>query len=155
MDSKQILIADDHRSTRQAMKLYLETIFSEVEIWEARNGYEALDLVTGKLPDLILMDFDMPNLDGRQATQQIKAGWPQVKIIVLIMTENQRQAALGAGANTCLFKGGQPEKLREAMLVLLPDIHPAQAAENSGVTDDSVEDDDKAERLGTTPEKSG
>jgi DNA-binding NarL/FixJ family response regulator len=149
MSFKHIIIADDHRTTRHSLKNYLTAILSGVDIRQARNGYEVLDLVAIECPDLILMDVEMPHLDGLQATRQIKANWPQVKIIVLITREEETLSVLDAGAETCLFKGSPPEMLRDAVLAALPDVDQIDAGK------DLAEDDDEAEHLGTTPGNSG
>ena len=116
-----ILVADNHQATRQAMVEFLTSVFPGLDIRQARNGYEVLDLVAAKRPDLILMDIEMPQLDGLQATRQIKASWPQVKIIAMATHQKESRAALEAGAETYLFKGSRSETLRDAVFVVLAD----------------------------------
>jgi DNA-binding NarL/FixJ family response regulator len=115
----EILIAINHAALRQAMAAFLTAVFPSVEIRQARTGCEVLDLTAAKRSDLILMDIEMPHVDGLQATRQIKASWPQVKIIAMITRQEERQAALDAGAETCLYKGSPSDKLRDTVVAIL------------------------------------
>jgi DNA-binding NarL/FixJ family response regulator len=85
-------------------------------VGEATNGQEALSLVEECRPDLILMDARMPVMDGLEATQLIKARWPEVKVVILTMYPAYRAEALAAGADAVLVKGCPPEKLLDAIL---------------------------------------
>ena len=114
-----ILIADDHQATRESLEAFLMSVLPSLDVGQARNGCELLDLVADERPDLILMDIEMPHLDGLQAIRQIKASWPRVKIIALITREEERQAALDAGAETCVFKGSPSKQLRDTVSALL------------------------------------
>jgi YesN/AraC family two-component response regulator len=69
MRLKRIFIADDHQTTRHSLKTYFMATVAGVDIQQARNGYEVLDLAAVECPDLILMDVEMPHLDGLQAAR--------------------------------------------------------------------------------------
>ena len=123
--SKKVLICDDEPKTRQALKALLLT--REVTcndesssmihvVGEARDGYEAVQLVKTFLPEVVVIDACMPGMDGLEATRLIKRNWPQVKVVILTMNADQRQAALAAGADTFLMKGCLSETLFEAIL---------------------------------------
>lgn len=123
--SKRVLICDDEPKTRQALKALLLT--REVTcndgsssmihvVGEARDGYEAVQLVKTFLPQVVVIDACMPGMDGLEATRLIKRNWPQVKVVILTMNADQRQAALEAGADTFLMKGCLAETLFEAIL---------------------------------------
>src|SRR5687768_14912217 len=123
--SKKVLICDDEPRTRQALKTLLLT--REVTCndesssiiyvaGEARDGYEAVQLVKAFLPQVVVIDACMPGMDGLEATRLIKKNWPQVRVVVLTMYADQRQAALAAGADTFLMKGCLAETLFEAIL---------------------------------------
>jgi DNA-binding NarL/FixJ family response regulator len=104
----RVLIADDQWRARQALKALLSVSGPRVEIQivgEAANGQEALRRVETDPPDLILMDAQMPVMDGVKATRRIKRGWPQVRIVVLTLYPSYRAAALQAGADAFLIKG--------------------------------------------------
>jgi DNA-binding NarL/FixJ family response regulator len=111
----RLLIADDNAATRAATIALLETSPNQAEIFEASNGQEAVQLAGSIQPDVILMDAQMPLLDGIAATRRIKACWPAIKVIVLTMYAGYRQAALAAGADLFLLKGGTVDGLLTAV----------------------------------------
>ena len=80
-------------------------------VGEAVNGLEALQMVETAHPDIVLMDVQMPEMDGIQATRKIKAKFPGVKIIILTVRYPSRSAALEAGADAFLIKGGTTKEL--------------------------------------------
>lgn len=85
-------------------------------VGEARDGHEAVQFVEDCLPEVVVIDARMPGMDGLEATRLIKETWPQVKVVMLTMHADQRQAALEAGADTFLLKGCLAETLFEAIL---------------------------------------
>ena len=70
-------------------------------------------------PDLVLMDVRMPEIDGLEATAQIKAQWPQVHIVVLSMYVEHRGEALAAGADAFVGKGEAPGTLLDVLSAVL------------------------------------
>jgi DNA-binding NarL/FixJ family response regulator len=115
MKNKRILVVEDHSITRRGLKNYLLSAYPEFEIEEARNGREAVDRVVGQIPDAIIMDMVMPRVDGARATQEIKAHWPEVKIVLLLLDPSQGQSALESGADAYLLKDGDPGELLEVL----------------------------------------
>jgi DNA-binding NarL/FixJ family response regulator len=122
--SKRVLIYDEEPRTRQALKTLLltrEVTYNDEPssmidvVGEARDGYEAVQLVKAFLPQVVVIDACMPGMDGLQATRLIKKNWPQVRVVVLTMYADQRQAALDAGADTFLMKGCLAETLFDAI----------------------------------------
>lgn len=122
---KRILICDDESRTRDALKALLlarEMIQNaaaspEIQVvGEARDGNEAIRLMNIHQPEVIVIDACMPGLSGVEATRLIKKKWPGVKVIMLTMYSEQRQAALDAGVDTFLNKGCVAEKLFDAIL---------------------------------------
>jgi len=93
------------------LQALLSTLPQALEIREAANGREAMQLVKELQPDVVLMDVRMPEVDGLQATAQIKALWPQVKVVILSMYTEHRDEALAAGADAFVGKGEASEKL--------------------------------------------
>jgi DNA-binding NarL/FixJ family response regulator len=75
----RILIADDHAIFRESLHSHLNTLENIEVVGEAADGIEAIDLAGRLNPDIILMDYSMPNLNGLIATQQIKKDFPQSK----------------------------------------------------------------------------
>lgn len=112
----RVLIADDKRSARQGLKALLARIPEIEVVAEAVNGQEAVDLTAVRQPDVILMDAQMPGMDGLEATRRIKSQWPAVKIIILTLHPQYRQRALAAGADAFLLKGGTAESLWNTVL---------------------------------------
>ncbi len=116
----KVLIVDDDMRTRKGLRALLETIHLTVAdvtcprielVGEAVNGLEALQMVETTNPDIVLMDVQMPEMDGIQATRKIKAKFPDVKIIILTVRSASRIAALEAGADAFLIKGGATREL--------------------------------------------
>jgi DNA-binding NarL/FixJ family response regulator len=101
----RILIADDHPLFRDGLRSLLMAQGHEV-IGEARNGKEAIELTKSLLPDVVLMDLSMPEVDGLTATRTLTAEIPSVKIIILTASEDQASLfdAIKAGAQGYLLK---------------------------------------------------
>jgi CheY-like chemotaxis protein len=116
--SIRVLIVDDQPRARKSVRALLSTWTRSAEVREANNGREALRLAEELPPDLVLMDVRMPEMDGLEATGQIKARWPQVKIIVLSMYIEHEEEALAAGADAFVGKAEAPD----ALLGILSDL---------------------------------
>ncbi len=111
VEGLQVLIVDDQPRARRSLKALLATC-SQVEMArEAVDGRDALASVEERLPDVILMDARMPEMDGLQATRLIKTKWPQVKVIVLSMYAEYMDEALAAGADAFVSKGAPADRL--------------------------------------------
>jgi DNA-binding NarL/FixJ family response regulator len=121
---KRILICDDESRTRDALKALLlaremaqNTTSSIIRVvGEARDGNEAIRLMDICRPEVIVIDACMPGVGGVEATRLIKKKWPSVKIVMLSMYSEQRQAALDAGVDIFLNKGCLAETLFDAIL---------------------------------------
>ena len=129
MDTIGILLADDHRLIREGIKTYLQTQKEFVIKGEAENGEEAVSKALDLKPDIILMDINMPKMDGIQAITQIKKELPETKIIVLtVFTQNEKVfPAINAGADGYLLKDILPEELLSAIHSVVngkPAVHP-------------------------------
>jgi CheY-like chemotaxis protein len=114
----RLLIVDDNASARSGMKALLETVTShqrELEMFEAGSGQEALPLIETILPDVILMDAQMPLMNGIQATRIIKERWPTIKVVMLTMYAAYQSDALAAGVDVFLLKGCPEEELFAAI----------------------------------------
>lgn len=113
----KILLVDDHPIFLDGIHAILETNDDFVITGEAKNGYEAIDLVKEVHPDIILMDVAMPELNGIEATKRIAALFPDIKILALSIYSGKRfvKDMLEAGAVGYLLKDNAPEKLVTAI----------------------------------------
>jgi DNA-binding NarL/FixJ family response regulator len=101
----RVLVADDHTLFRDGLRSLLEARQVDV-VGEARNGREAVDQTRRLQPDVVLMDLDMPELDGLAATRLISARQPEVKVVILTASEEDADLfeAIKSGAQGYLFK---------------------------------------------------
>ena len=114
-----VLIVDDQPRARKSVRALLSTWQRVGEIHESGNGREALRLVEEFRPDLVLMDARMPEMDGLEATRQIKARWPRVKVAVLSMYVENQAEALAAGADAFVSKGEASDALLGVLAAIL------------------------------------
>ncbi len=114
-EKPKVLIVDDLEDMRMVLRLTLER--SGWRVFEAEDGYDALHIAQEIQPDVIVMDFDMPKLDGLQACQQLKDTPRLAQVPILIYTgtyaNHIRSAAYDAGAFDFLSKPILPKELRE------------------------------------------
>ena len=113
---KRVFIVDDQPSALRGLKAILAFYPEMVVVGEAVNGQEAVWLIGEQQPDVVVMDLQMPVLDGVEATRLIKRQWPTIKVIVLTVQAARRAEAFGAGADHFLLKGNGPEALQQAIL---------------------------------------
>ncbi len=112
-----LVLADDHAVVRSGTRELLEQQPDLKIIGEAANGEEAVQLAKEMQPDVIIMDVRMPKLTGIEATRQIKAECPEVKVLVLTAHDDDEYvfALLQAGANGYLLKTAEIEELVRAI----------------------------------------
>jgi DNA-binding NarL/FixJ family response regulator len=113
----KILIADDHRLFREGLRQICEVLGDFKVVGEAENGQAAVDLARRLNPDVILMDVQMPVLDGVQATSLIMEDNPAARVIILTMYRQDHYVfeALKAGARGYLLKDTDGQTLVEAV----------------------------------------
>jgi NarL family two-component system response regulator LiaR len=113
----EILIADDHVVVREGLRAFLDTQPDIYVIGEATNGEEAVRLATELIPDVILMDLVMPDMDGVEATRRIKRATPRTEIIILTSYHEDEHIfpALRAGALSYLLKDVEMDNLADAI----------------------------------------
>lgn len=117
MDKISVLIVDDHGIVRQGLRTYLE-LLNDIEIaGEAENGFDAVEQVRLLQPDIILMDLEMPQMNGVEATRQILALNERTKVIVLTSFTDDELVfpAIEAGATGYLLKDVDPTELHHAI----------------------------------------
>lgn len=126
-----VAIADDHSLMRNALAKLIASFEGYSVLFEANNGKEVKPLIQQKgIPDIVLMDVNMPEMDGFETTKWLYAAYPQVKILVLSMLSDERTIIrmMRLGAKGYLLKNAEPEELKEALDsvmskdVYLPDL---------------------------------
>jgi DNA-binding NarL/FixJ family response regulator len=111
------LLADDHTLVRAGIRALAQEIEGVVIVAEADNGRDALALAATHHPDLVIMDISMRDLNGIEATAQMKAALPATRVVILSMhtTEDFVRRALAAGADAYIVKDCAPMELRIAI----------------------------------------
>jgi DNA-binding NarL/FixJ family response regulator len=127
MDEKiSVLLADDHAILRDGLKSALAIEPSIKIIGEAKNGLEAIELCKQLKPDIILMDINMPEMDGIKSSKRIKKFNNDVKIIILTMFDNRQFIidSLSSGIDGYVFKMAKVQELIKAIkTVHLGDVY--------------------------------
>lgn len=112
-----VLIVDDHPVVQQGMKLLLEAQEDIKVIGIAQDGTQAVSLAKKSKPDIVLMDINLPGMDGIEATKHIRAENPQIQVIIL--TSHHQDAmifsAIKAGALSYLLKSSAPDEVVDAI----------------------------------------
>lgn len=107
----KVMVVEDSTRARRAMVAYLSLQLGVIITAEASNGLEAINKIKNSPPDIVIMDMQMPVMDGLEATRIIKKRWPNIKVIALTMYQNYQSEALSAGADAFLVKGCSVEEL--------------------------------------------
>lgn len=117
----RILLADDHAVLRSGLRLLIENQPGLTVVGEANDGREALDLARQIKPDVILLDLNMPNLDGLSALSLLKQELPDSRILILTMHEDAHylREALDAGASGYVLKRAVDNELLMAIQAVL------------------------------------
>ncbi|RKJ71143.1 DNA-binding response regulator [Butyricicoccus sp. 1XD8-22] len=113
----RVLIADDHHIVRRGLIVFLKTQKDIEVVGEAKNGLEAIELVESLMPDVVLMDLVMPEMDGIQATKKIKEQWSDVEVLMLTSFSDKDHVlpAIEAGAAGYQLKDIEPDDLVTAI----------------------------------------
>ena len=129
--SIRVLIADDHRIVRQGLRHVCELAGDLTVVGEAEDGQEAVKMARQLQPDVILMDINMPLLDGVQATQRILETDLPTRVIILTMFRQDRYVfeAIKAGARGYLLKNVDEDDLVDAIRA----VHQGEALINPGM----------------------
>jgi len=114
----RLMIVDDNPRARGALSAFISTQNWMTVVCEASNGEEAVEKIRSQIPDVILMDIQMPVMDGLKATQIIKKRWPQIKIIALTLYSNYQSQAKQAGADAFLIKGCSVEEMTSTIYAI-------------------------------------
>jgi DNA-binding NarL/FixJ family response regulator len=115
--SIRVLVADDHAVFRHGLKALLDSEPGIDLVGEAASGREAVESSATLAPDVVLMDLQMPGINGIEATRRILQANPRVGIVVLTMFEDDESvfSAMRAGARGYVLKGGEPAEIMEVL----------------------------------------
>ena len=118
MDIVKVLVVDDHTLFRRGIAAVLANQESLKVVGEATDGLEAIEKAKEIVPDVILMDLNMPRCSGLEAIQALQAEMPQINILVLTVSEMETDlfAAVKFGATGYLLKKAEPEELVHAII---------------------------------------
>jgi len=120
MDKLRILIVDDHGVVRAGVRSLLESQTDVQVVGEASGGEDALEQVEKLRPQLVLMDIAMPGMSGIEATRRIKKDYPDTRVLVLTMHDDEEFffPVLRAGASGYVLKEAEPQDLLNAIRVV-------------------------------------
>lgn len=113
----RVLIVDDHQLVRDAIRMYLQAMREAEVVGEASDGDQVLEFLQQESVDVILLDINLPDLDGIEVATQVKKQWPQVHILALTMLQETQyvRQMLRTGAEGYLLKSCTQEDLIEAI----------------------------------------
>ncbi len=132
MSSMRLLLADDHRMFRQGLRELIERKTPFEVVGEATTGREAVEQAVALRPDIVLLDIQMPDMNGVEAAQRIARLAPEVKVVMLTMYREDQHliGAIRAGARAYLLKDADAEEL----IAVLHRVHRGESALDPAMT---------------------
>jgi two-component system alkaline phosphatase synthesis response regulator PhoP len=119
--AKKILVADDEPAVLRSLEFILKK--EGYQVLTATNGQEAYDLASGNLPDLVLLDIQMPRMDGNQVCRKLRDEPPSSGLYIIMITakgqESDRLNSLESGANEYITKPFSPRKVIQRIKEIL------------------------------------
>lgn len=114
----KVAIADDHKIFRKGVILSLKVYHNINFILEAENGEELIKGIEKEQPDIVLLDLKMPVKDGIETTKYLNKYYPQIRILILTMFEDERFVGhlMESGANGYLLKSTEPAEIKQAII---------------------------------------
>jgi len=114
----RLVVVDDHALFRRGLVGLLADMPEFTVVGEAGDGLQALDVIGAQKPDLVLLDVNMPKMDGVETVQELRARKNPVHILMLTISQNDEDlmGAIRAGADGYLLKNTEPEDLRKALI---------------------------------------
>lgn len=148
MTQLTLILADDHAIVRSGLRMLIDSQPDMQIVGEAASGREALELIREKQPDIVVMDVQMPDLNGIEATEAVKKLYPSTAILALTMHEDDQYffEMLRAGASGYVPKRAAPDELLNAIRAIGRGgayIYPSLAARLVQDYVHRVEDDDQ------------
>lgn len=149
----RVLIADDQQMVRQGFTVLLNTKADIEVVGQAVDGLDAVAKVAEFVPDVVLMDIRMPELDGIEATRRITGATPHIKVLVLTTFDLDEYVyeALRAGASGFLLKDASADQLAEAVRV----VAAGDALLAPGITRRLIDQFSRLDGRPRTPSRSG
>jgi len=125
MGNIKILLADDHKIVRDGIKLMLQSQAGIDVVDEAGNGAEVLKKLEFHIIDLVIMDINMPDMDGIKATREIREKFPNTKVLALSMSNDELhiRQMIQAGASGYIMKSAGRSELKEAIMNIIEGKH--------------------------------
>lgn len=125
MANIKVLLVDDHKIVRDGIKLMLESQVGIDVVAEANNGAEALEKLKNVLIDIVIMDINMPEMDGITATKEIKSVYPDVKVLALTMSNDDLhiRQMIQVGASGYIMKSAGRVELKDAINSIMNGKH--------------------------------
>ncbi|MBL0060894.1 MAG: response regulator transcription factor [bacterium] len=117
MSKVRIVLADDHKLFRMGLRQLIERHPDVSIVGEAATGLEAVSIVKEHIPDVVLMDISMPELNGIEAARRLHEEVPEVRVVIVSMHSDRRYVleALRAGVRGYLLKDSSPEEIFRAI----------------------------------------
>ncbi len=117
MKKLKVYLADDHTLFRKAMMSMIQSFTRVGSVKDAENGKELLTLMKHETPDVVVVDLQMPVMDGVETCEKIVEKFPDVKIVVLTMHDSERYVLhmIEIGAHAFLLKNTEPDELEKAI----------------------------------------
>jgi DNA-binding NarL/FixJ family response regulator len=118
MNRLRLVVVDDHALFRRGLVSLLEEMPEFLVVGEASNGHDAQAVIDNTKPDIVLMDINMPVMDGIQALVAIRKEKPDQKVLILTISQNDEDliSAIVNGANGYVLKNTEPETLKSTIL---------------------------------------
>lgn len=126
MNALRVLIVDDSEMAREGMRMIVESDPAFIVVAEGKSGEEALALSEQWMPDLVLMDIQMPGMGGLEATRRLKEKFPYLKVVMVTVSDDIAHLfdALKKGAQGYLLKNLKPEAWHEYLKAIADDEAP-------------------------------
>jgi DNA-binding NarL/FixJ family response regulator len=123
----RILLVDDDEGFRATLRQFLTQGGRSVQVQEAGDGEQAVQMVAARPPDVVLMDLTMPRVNGIEATRRLKVRWPALPVLILTVHDDPvyERTARAAGADGFLLKKTAGTALWPALASLVPPGRPA------------------------------
>lgn len=117
----KVLIADDHAIVRTGLRALLQVEPTLRLVGEATGGYESIEMVADLSPDILVLDLSMPDLDGIAVTKQLKPMYPDLKILILTLHEDEAllREAIKSGASGYILKRAAVSELISAIQIVM------------------------------------